>query len=309
MTPNAGDKGHQGKRGAERERLLDIAFRMLGSTSDAERAVELTLLQWTSEFRDATSLVGDVMRRDQLTEILARICFECLRSRTQRDQYAGTWLPEPLPNVGYENEETLGGESPHPADRLSLDDSLNMLLLVVLESLTPEERVAFILHDVFGVPFVGIAEVVGRSAQKTRELTHSARRQIKQRKNDQVPERDHRRIILRLLNGCQAADQTAVAATLDSGITVVVDSGGHVGDAHPPAHGRDDASRLLLLMFSGAPDMSVTEQSVNGHSGLIFSHGDRVIGVLSANIVVDKIHDIWIVTNPDKLRHWNAHPI
>ena len=309
VTSDAADDRYHAKRGAERERLLDIAFRMLGSSSDAELAVELTLLQWATEFRDGADVDDDVLRRDQLTEVLARICFECLRSRTQRDLYAGDWLPEPLPDIGDENGRTPGRDTPHPADRLSLDDSLNMLLLVVLESLSPEERVAFILHDVFGVPFAGIAEVVGRSVETTRELTHSARRQVKQRKKDQVPEPDHRRIVLRLLEGCEAADHVAVKAVLDPGITVVVDSGGHVGEAHPPAHGEDDASRLLLLMFSGAPAMSVAEKSVNGHSGLVFSHSGHVIGVLSANIVADKIHDIWIVINPEKLRHWNARPI
>ncbi|GAA3861648.1 hypothetical protein GCM10022381_02440 [Leifsonia kafniensis] len=190
-------------------------------------------------------------------------------------------------------------------DRITLDESLQVLLLVVLESLTPEARVAFILHDVFGVSFHRIAEVVGRSRDDTRELARSARTQIQLRtKHELSPER-RRSIVLTLLAGCAAHDETEVQSTLHPEVTVLVDDGGTMPDNPSPVRGVERAARLLMRLFAGAPAMTVSEQSVNGHAGLVFRQSHRVIGVLSVNIKADKIVDAWIVLNPDKLHHWN----
>lgn len=192
------------------------------------------------------------------------------------------------------------------ADRVSLDQSLNMLMLVVLDSLEPEERVAFILHDVFGVPFGGIADVVGRSPESTRELARSARRRIRHRRKEPGSERDHRRVVLELLAGCEAGDETAVRATLHPDITAMIDSGGRVDAARAPVHGPDRVAPLLVHLFAEAPGISVTEQSVNGHSGLVFDRAGEVVGVLSAHLTAGRIIELWIVVNPDKLGHWNG---
>ena len=198
-------------------------------------------------------------------------------------------------------------------DRISLDESLSLLLQVVLESLTPEARVAFILHDVFGVPFVGIADVVGRTPEDTRELARSARRQIQHRREHDEPREPDRDVLLDLLAGCTAGIDEQVRATLHPDVTVTIDGGGKVGTSPSPSpspsptpvRGVEQAARLLIRVFSTIPAVTATEQSVNGQTGLVLRQGTRVVGVLSARTKAGTILDIWIVLNPDKLGHWN----
>ena len=190
-------------------------------------------------------------------------------------------------------------------DRISLDESLSLLLQVVLESLTPEARVAFILHDVFGVPFVGIADVVGRTPEDTRELARSARRQIQHRREHDEPREPDRDVLLDLLAGCTAGIDEQVRATLHPDVTVTIDGGGKVGTSPTPVRGVEQAARLLIRVFSTIPAVTATEQSVNGQTGLVLRQGTRVVGVLSASTKAGAILDIWIVLNPDKLGHWN----
>jgi len=288
---------------AERARLYDIALRLLGSPADADLAVEHTLTRWR-EAPTPGGVIGEA-RQDALTEILAHTCVEALRqARFDREQYVGDWLPEPVPDLPCVSS-AAAADPADPADRVSLDESLNMLLLVVLESLTPEARVAFILHDVFGVPYAGISEVVGRSPVVTRELARSARRQIQQRREHEVPREHHRGVVLDLLAGCTKANEAEVRATLHPDITVVIDGGGKVRVSPSPVRGVEQAARLLIRVFSKVPTVTATEQSVNGQSGLVFRQGRRVVGVLSASIIGGRILDIWLVLNPDKLRHWN----
>ena len=288
---------------AERARLHDIALRLLGSPADADLAVEQTLARWRDA--PATGAVTGEARQNALTEILAHTCVEGLRqARFDRERYIGDWLPEPVPDPPRVPAAAAGSPA-DPADRVSLDESLNMLLLVVLESLTPEARVAFILHDVFGVPYAGISEVVGRSPLVTRELARSARRQIQQRREHEAPREHHRGVVLDLLAGCTSENDSAVRATLHPDITVIIDGGGKVRVSPSPVRGVEQAARLLVRVFAKVPAVTATEQSVNGQAGLVFRQGRRVVGVLSASIKAGRILDIWLVLNPDKLRHWN----
>ena len=284
---------------AERSRLREIALRLLGSPADADRAVDQTLARWRAAPSPGAGVGAS--RRDALTEILAHTCVEALRrARFDREHYVGDWLPAPVPAPA---AGSLGLAD--PADRVSLAESLNMLLLVVLESLTPEARVAFILHDVFGVPYAGISEVVGRSAHETRDLARSARREIQHRREHDGPLEHHRDAVLDLLAGCTSANEAEVRATLHPDITVVIDGGGKVRVSPSPVRGVERVARLLIRVFSTVPGVTATEQSVNGQAGLVFRQGRRVVGVLSANIKAGRILDIWLVLNPDKLRHWN----
>lgn len=196
------------------------------------------------------------------------------------------------------------------ADRVSLDESVNRLLQVALESLTVEQRVAFILHDVFGVPFGGVGDVVGRTAASSRELTRSARQQIQQRQRLQAPDGHHREVVCALLAGCNAQDEAAVKSTLHAGVTALIDSGGKVAAGREscgePVRGADRVAGLVMRLVARVPGISISEQSVNGYTGLVFRREGRAVGVLSANVVGERILDIWIVVDPDKLRHWNA---
>ena len=151
----------------ERSHLMNLAVRMLGSANDAEDVVQQTYVRWFQLSDDERAAIE--RPRAWLTTVASRICLNILDSaRARRERYVGEWLPEPLPTAT--DAATASAPAIDPLDRITLDDSVSMALLVVLESLTPAERVAFVLHEVFAVPFAEIAEIVGRSPDATRQL-------------------------------------------------------------------------------------------------------------------------------------------
>ena len=156
----------------ERRRLIALAYRMLGTLEEAEDAVQETYLRWYRLTEEERAGIGNP--QGWLTRVGSRVCLDVLKSaRTRREQYVGEWLPEPVP------AGLLGDDSaPDPVDRVTLDDTVSTALLVVLDTMTPAERVAFVLHDVFALPFPEIAEIVGRSPAAVRQLATSARRRV-----------------------------------------------------------------------------------------------------------------------------------
>ncbi len=160
---------------SERRRLINLAYRLLGSLADAEDAVQETYARWyamTRHQRDAIENLGA-----WLTTVASRICLDLLGSaRARRERYVGEWIPEPLPEPA---EWASGVATADPADRVTLDESVSMAFLVVLDSMTPAERVAFILHDVFAYPFAEVAGIAGRTPAACRQLASSARRRIR----------------------------------------------------------------------------------------------------------------------------------
>ena len=162
---------------AERRRLINLAYRMLGSLADAEDAVQETYARWyalSAEQQEAIDSPGA-----WLTTVASRICLDVLGSaRARRERYVGEWIPEPLPEPG-EWASVQAGGSADPADRVTLDESVSMAFLVVLESMTPAERVAFVLHDVFRYSFPEIAQITGRTPAACRQLASSARGRIR----------------------------------------------------------------------------------------------------------------------------------
>ncbi|RIQ37417.1 sigma-70 family RNA polymerase sigma factor, partial [Jiangella rhizosphaerae] len=164
----------------ERRQLINVAYRLLGSLADAEDVVQETYARWyamSTEQRDAIDSPAA-----WLTTVASRICLDLLRSaRARRERYVGEWIPEPLPDRSEWISAPAGGEGDpaDPADRVTLDESISMAFLVVLESMTPAERVAFVLHDVFGYPFAEVARIVGRTPAACRQLASSARRRLR----------------------------------------------------------------------------------------------------------------------------------
>ena len=163
---------------SERRQLINLAYRLLGSLAEAEDAVQETYARWYA--MTAGSRTPSQSPGAWLTTVASRICLDLLGSaRARRERYVGEWIPEPLP----EPAEWIAGRPSEtavdPADRVTLDESVSMAFLVVLESMTPAERVAFILHDVFGYPFAEVAEIVGRTPAACRQLASSARRRIR----------------------------------------------------------------------------------------------------------------------------------
>src|SRR6201998_504691 len=159
---------------SERPQLINLAYRMLGSLADAEDAVQETYARWyamSAEQQEAIDSPGA-----WLTKVTSRICLDVLGSaRARRERYVGEWVPEPLPDSAEWSSPRPGGTMADPADRVTLDESVSMAFLVVLESMTPAERVAFILHDVFGYPFADVAQIVGRIPASCRKVAFSAR--------------------------------------------------------------------------------------------------------------------------------------
>src|SRR5580692_8315014 len=166
----------------ERRQLINLTYRLLGSLAEAEDAVQETYARWyamSAQQREAIESPGA-----WLTTVASRICLSLLGSaRARRETYVGEWIPEPLP----ERAEWITGTAADPADRVTLDESVNMAFLVVLEAMTPAERVAFILHDVFRYPFAEVAGIVGRTPAACRQLASSARRRIRASQTPATP--------------------------------------------------------------------------------------------------------------------------
>ncbi|MFI9809179.1 RNA polymerase sigma factor SigJ [Streptomyces sp. NPDC052301] len=291
---------------SERRQLINLAYRLLGSLAEAEDAVQETYARWYAMSRrqqDAIESPGA-----WLTKVAGRICLDLLRSaRARRERYVGEWIPEPLPEPSQWTTGPAGGATADPADRVTLDESVNMAFLVVLESMTPAERVAFILHDVFRYSFAEVAEIVGRTPAACRQLASSARRRIRASHTPETPAAHQAGIVRDFRQAWQAKDISALMGLLDPDATVIADGGGLTGASLHPVEGNERIARHLTDLFAKAPgDLTVMERTVNGRPGLVAQQDGRTVAVYAFDIVGDHITHIWAVLNPDKLRPWTT---
>ncbi|WP_228804685.1 MULTISPECIES: RNA polymerase sigma factor SigJ [Nocardia] len=280
---------------AERRALLNLAYRMLGTAGEAEDAVQEAYVRW---YRlDAARQAAIDQPRAWLLKTLGRICLDMLGSaRARRERYVGQWLPEPLPGPGHE-------QGADPADRITVDESVTMALLLVLEAMTPAERVTFVLHEVFRYPFAEIAEIVGRSPGACRQLAHSARRRVAARQST-TPAHHRTALAERLRTAWTNGDLPALLRVLDPDATVVTDGGGLVTAALEPVHGAEPVARFLLDVFGRAPGLVVEPATVNGEPGLRAHTDGTTLAVIALGITDDRIDHLWVVRNPDKLTAW-----
>ncbi|MFC1436811.1 RNA polymerase sigma factor SigJ [Streptacidiphilus sp. N1-10] len=289
---------------SERRRLLNIGYRMLGSVQDAEDVVQETYARWYALPEEAQQAID--MPLAWLTRVASRICLDHLVSaRVRRERYTGEWLPEPVRDSAlWTSSGKEGGED--PADRITFDESVSMAMLVVLESITPAERVAFVLHDVFGMPFTDIAETVGRTPAACRTLASSARRHIaRQRPGSSTPE-EHRRIVRAFRGACGTGDLDTLVSLLDPSVESRSDGGGKVRAALRPVVGRDKVARLFLGLLRKEPEVELVEEDVNGAPGLAVRIADAIVAVLTMDVRDGLITDLWMVVNPDKLHAWTG---
>ncbi len=289
----------------ERRRLLALGYRMTGTLADAEDVVQETYLRWyrlSDAEREAIANPAG-----WLTTVAGRVALDLLGSaRRRREQYVGPWLPEPIPADVFAG--AIGSRPPStsedPLDRITLDDDVSTALLVVLEAMTPAERVAFVLHDVFAVPFDEIAEAVGRSSAAVRQLAASARRHVRENRATVVPRAEHDRVVRAFQEATRTGDVVSLARFLAPDVELRSDGGGVVSAARNVVTGADNVARFLLGIAAKRPDMSMEEQQFGDGLGFVFREGDDVVSVMNAHVEGGMITRLWIVLNPAKLSYW-----
>jgi RNA polymerase sigma factor (sigma-70 family) len=287
----------------ERRQLINLAYRLLGSLADAEDAVQETYARWyamSGQQQQAIQSPGA-----WLTKVASRICLDLLGSaRARRESYVGEWIPEPLPGPAEWVSGRPGGD---PADRVTLDESVSMAFLVVLDSMTPAERVALILHDVFRYPFADIAEITGRTPAACRQLASSARRRIPAAQVPPAPAARQAGLVRDFKQAWAAGDIAALIGLLDPAATVIADGGGLAPAALRPIEGGEQIARYLADIAGRAPgDMTFLERTVNGQPGLVAQQDGVTVTVFAFEVAGDRITRIWAVRNPEKLRPWTT---
>ena len=290
---------------SERRQLINLAYRLLGSLADAEDVVQEAYARWYAMSRPQQEAIESPGA--WLTTVASRICLDLLGSaRARRERYVGEWIPEPLP----ERTEWISGRSGStldPADRITLDESINMAFLVVLESMTPAERVAFILHDVFRYSFAEVAEVVGRTPAACRQLASSARRRIRAAQAPATPTALQADVVKDFKRAWEAKDIDALIGLLDPDATAIADGGGLVTAALRPIEGGERIARYLVDILGRAPStVKFLERTVNGQPGLVAQLDSVTVAVYAFDIAGGRIKHFWAVRNPDKLRPWTT---
>jgi RNA polymerase sigma-70 factor (ECF subfamily) len=281
---------------SERRQLINLAYRLLGSLTEAEDAVQEAYARWyamTAEEQAAIASPGA-----WLTTVASRVCLNVLGSaRARRETYVGEWIPEPLPEPA----------SADPADRVTLDESVNMAFLVVLEAMTPAERVAFILHDVFRYPFAEVAEIVGRTPAACRQLASSARRRVRASPAPPAPASQSAGVVRAFKAAWEAKDIAALIGLLDPDATATADGGGLAVTFPHPIEGAEPIARAWIEIANRVPSgMTFLECTVNGQPGLAARQDGATVTVFAFGVAGGRVTRIWVMRNPEKLRRWTT---
>src|SRR5262245_45156124 len=290
--------------GPHRRGLLGLAYRMLGSVSEAEDAVQDAYLRWHAADRDA---VSDI--RAFLTTITTRICLDTLKSaRARREAYVGPWLPEPV----------LDAAALAPDTQAELAEDLSVALLLTLDRLSPLERAAFLLHDVFDFSFSEVATALERSEAACQQLAARARAHVRAVRPGGITapsarsgeiDAKHARLMSAFMMATQAGDLDAMTQLLASDVRVVTDGGGKVRSALEVIDGADRAARFIVDVTRKRPDawwrddFTVRFAIINGLPGVIVDAPEGAVQTAAFEIEDDVIRALYVVRNPDKLRH------
>ena len=277
----------------DRRYLLDVAYRMLGSVADAEDAVQEA---FTRLLRSDPARIEDV--RGWLVVVVSRLCLDQLKAaRSRRESYVGPWFPEPIIDAPANTMD--------PAERITLDDSVRIALLVVLERLTPAERAAFVLHDVFQFSFDDIGPIVGRSPEASRQLASRARKRIQDETEParfSVDQEQLRRVADRFIDAASRGDLEALMEVLAPDVTGWTDGGGAPGVARRPFAGRERVAKQFLR-FVKLVGLRMVTMPINGEPGIVCFADDRLVAVIALETrggVITRFHGI---ANPSKLAY------
>jgi RNA polymerase sigma-70 factor (ECF subfamily) len=285
----------------QRAQLFAVAYRMLGSSHDAEDAVHESLARWHQLTDDQRGQVREPTA--WLTKVVSRICLDQLKSaRVRREQYRGIWLPEPRLGAG----DRLGGQpTVDPADAVSMDESVAFAFLVALEKLTPAERVTFVLHDVFGVAFAEIAETVGRTPGACRQLAVSARKNLAAEPRFDVPSADRDKIVEAFLDACRGGELPRLVAVLDPHVVSAADGGELVNTARRSIVGAEEVATYLIGVIRAQRKRLVDPRfeltTINGRTGIAIHDGRRLAGTIELAVTDGLITRIAIQVNTGKL--------
>jgi len=291
---------------SERRQLINLAYRLLGSLAEAEDAVQETYARWYALSRQQQQAIENPGA--WLTTVASRICLNLLGSaRVRRERYVGEWIPEPLPERTEWITGRPSGTTTDPADRVTLDESVSMAFLVVLESLTPAQRVALILHDVFGYPFAEVAEVTGRTPAACRQLASTARRRIRASQAPAGPATQQAGVVRAFKQAWEAKDIDALIGLLDPHATAIADGGGLATTFLRPIEGGEQIARAWVEIANRTPsNMTFLERAVNGQPGLVAQQDGVTVTVFAFDVAGGRIRHIWVVRNPEKLRPWTS---
>ena len=275
---------------AQRAYLRGLAYRMTGSLADAEDVVQEAYLRWNGADMDSIR-----EPRAFLTTLVTRLCLDHRKSaRVRRETYVGSWLPEPV----IDTEELT-------ADAMSeLAQDVSMALMLALERLSPAERAAFLLHDVFGYDHPEVAEMLGKSAAACRKLAERARVHVQaSRVRAQPTDEECTRVVVAFLKAVAAGDATLLGEVLVADAVVYTDGGGRVPAATKPVRGRDNVIRFVLGVNAKAPHgrMSVRMAKLNGMPGFLLFVDGNLVQATAFELGTDGVTAIYSVRNPDKL--------
>lgn len=280
---------------AHRRLLTGVAYRMLGSVSDAEDMVQEAWLRWRG-----VEVATVATPRSWLLTVVSRLCLDRLKSaQVQREQYFGTWLPEPL----------VGSAEPDPTTQV--DESVSIALLLVLEKLSPVERAGFLLHDVFGHTFEEIGRILGKPAVNCRKLVSRARERVRAAKPRFTATRtEHEELLQRFLTACRAGELEPLLHLLEENAALHSDGGGKAQAVPTVMHGRDKIARFFLgIMRSSearAADFHIQPTTFNGAPGLLLYTGGRLATALTLEVREGRIMAIYAHRNPDKLKWFTS---
>jgi RNA polymerase sigma-70 factor (ECF subfamily) len=278
-----------------RPRLFGLAYRMLGSRAEAEDVVQEAYVRWHQSDRQ-------VIRNAEawLVTTATRLAIDRLRAlKTEREAYTGPWLPEPI----------MQNTPPSPDTHLELASDLSLAFLVLLERLGPEERAAFLLHEVFDFGYPEIASVLDKSEDACRQLVHRARTRVRSaRKRFDVTEAAKANLLRKFTEAMQARDEQALLSLFAPDAVWTADGGGRAAASPHPILGAERIARLVVglqhrLQSDGA---TIELVDVNGETGLLMRVEGRILAILAIDSDGEQIHSVYAVVNPDKLPRISA---
>jgi RNA polymerase sigma-70 factor (ECF subfamily) len=269
--------------------LLDVAYRLLGSYSDAEDIVQEA---FTRLLRSDLDPIEDV--RAWLVVVVSRLCLDQLRSaRVRHEAYVGPWFPEPLLDGGMD-----------PANIVTLDESVRMAMLIVLEKMSPAERVVFVLHDVFDIAFEKIAPMVGRTPAACRQLGSRARRRIKEEAGSthfRLDRNEQQRVVDAFIAACATGDVKTLLPLLDPSVMGWADTGGLLASVRQPNVGPELVGGNLIRFFGAASGTTLLSRNINGEPGIVAMRGGGVAAVIALSIKDGALTRVYVVADPRKL--------